>query len=127
MIGLVLVAVFLGTTLLVVAGYVAVNRRQLIASDALRARLSPTAPAAVASRILKDEKTSDIGALNGFLAGKEMTAVISNQLERSGSRRSVGEFVLISLLFASLGFLIGRKLGLVAAPFLAVAFAYIPY
>ena len=55
MIGLVLVAVFLGTTLLVVAGYVAVNRRQLMASDALRERLSPTAPAAVASSILKDE------------------------------------------------------------------------
>lgn len=127
MIGLVLVAVFLGTILLVVAVYVAVNRRQLMAGDALRARLSPTVPDRVASSILKDERTSEIGALNRFLAGKEMTAVISNQLERSGSRRSVGEFVLISLLFAAVGFLIGRKLGLLGAPLLALAIGYIPY
>jgi tight adherence protein B len=127
MIGLVLVAVFVGTILLVVAVYVAVNRRQLMAGDALRARLSPTVPGSIASSILKDERTSEIGALNRFLAGKEITGVISNQLEQAGSRRSVGEFVLISLLFATLGFLIGRRLGLLGAPLLAIAFGYIPY
>jgi tight adherence protein B len=127
MIGLVLAAVFLGTILLVVAGYVAVNRRQLLASDALRARLTPTAPANVASTILKDEKTSEISALNRMLAGKEITASISDQLERAGSRRTVGEFVLISLLFAAIGFVIGRRLGLLGAPLLAVAFGYGPY
>ena len=40
MMAFVLVAVFLGTVLLIVAGYVAINRRQLVAGDALRARLS---------------------------------------------------------------------------------------
>jgi len=128
MMALVLAGVFLGTILLILAGYVAVNRRQLVAGDALRARLAPSAPASVAaSSILKDETTSGFVALNRFLAGKDFTAALTAQIERSGSRLSVGEFVLLSLLCAGVGFLVGRSIGLLAAPLIAAACGYLPY
>ena len=128
MMALVLAAVFLGTILLILAGYVAVNRRQLVAGDTLRARLAPSAPASVAaSSILKDETTSGFVALNRFLAGKDFTAALTAQIERSGSRLSVGEFVLLSLLCAGVGFLVGRSIGLLAAPLIAAACGYLPY
>jgi tight adherence protein B len=128
MMALVLAAVFLGTILLILAGYVAVNRRQLVAGDTLRARLAPSAPASVAtSSILKDETTSGFVGLNRLLAGKDFTAALTAQIERSGSRLSVGEFVLLSLLCAGVGFLVGRSIGLLAAPLIAVACGYLPY
>lgn len=127
MIALVLAGVFLGTLLVVIAGYVLVNRRQLVAGDALRERLTPTAPAGLSASILKDEKTSEIGALNRMLAGKELTAVIGAQIERAGSRLSVGEFVLLSFVSGSVGFLIGRRIGILAAVLLALVFGYAPY
>jgi tight adherence protein B len=125
---LVLVGVFLGTLLLIIAGYVLVNRRQLIAADAFRARLAPAqAGGAVTSSILKEEKASDIGTLNRMLEGKDFTAAISAQLYKAGSKLSVGEFVLMSLVAASIGFFIGRRLGVFAAPLVALAFASLPY
>jgi tight adherence protein B len=127
MMGLVLAAVFLGTVLVVVAAYVVVNRRQLVASDAVRARLAPTVVAGVATSILKDDKASDIGTLNRMLAGKSFTATIGAQIERAGSRLSVGEFVLYTLVFAGAGFLVGRRIGFVTAPLVAAMFGYLPY
>jgi len=128
MMALVLAAVFLGTILLILAGYVAVNRRQLVAGDTLRARLAPSAPASVAtSSILRDETTSGFAGLNRLLAGKDFTAALTAQIERSGSRLSVGEFVLLSLLCAGVGFLVGRSMGLLVAPIFAAGCGYLPY
>lgn len=128
MMALVLAAVFLGTILLILAGYVAVNRRALVAGDTLRARLAPSAPASAAtSSILKDETTSGFVALNRLLAGKNFTAKLTAQIERAGSRLSVGEFVLLSLLCAGVGFLVGRSIGLLAAPLIAAGCGYLPY
>jgi tight adherence protein B len=128
MMALVLAAVFLGTILLILAGYVAVNRRQLVAGDTLRARLAPSAPASVAtSSILRDETTSGFVGLNRLLAGKDFTAALTAQIERSGSRLSVGEFVLLSLLCAGVGFLVGRSMGLLVAPIFAAGCGYLPY
>jgi tight adherence protein B len=125
---LVLVAVFLGTVLLIIAGYVLVNRRQLIAADAVRARLAPNpVGGAVSASILKEEKASDIGTLNRILEGKDFTAAISAQIYKAGSKLSVGEFVLLSLVSAGIGFFIGRRVGLFTAPFFALAFAFLPY
>lgn len=125
---LVLVAVFLGTVLLVLAGYIVINRRQLIAADSFRARMAP-APVGggVSSSILKEEKASDIGSLNRLLAGKEFTATISEQLYKAGSGMSAGEFVLMSLVSAGIGFFIGRRIDVYAAPLLALAFGYLPF
>ena len=63
MMALVLLAVFAGTMLLIVAGYVLVNRRRLAAADALRDRLAPAMAGGPSATILKDEKASDIAAV----------------------------------------------------------------
>lgn len=124
---LVLVAVFLGTVLLILAGYILVNRRQLIAADTFRARMAPAPVGGVSSSILKEEKASDIGTLNRLLAGRNVTATISDQLYRAGSGMSVGEFVLLSLVWAGIGFFVGRRIDAYAAPLLALAFGYLPF
>ena len=124
---LVLAGVFLGTILLVIAGYVVVNRRQLVAGDAFRARLAPAPVLGVTSSILKDERTSEILTLNRMLEGKNFTTAVATQIYRAGSKLSVGEFVLLSLVWASFGFLIGRRFDLLVAPLLAVGFGYLPY
>jgi len=127
MLALVLATVFIGAMLLIVAGYVVVNRRRLVAGDALRTRLSSTAPAGTTASILREEKTSDIGMLDRLLAGKSITTSISDQLDRAGSRQSVGEFVLLSLVAAGIGFLIGHRMGLLAAVLIAGAAGYLPF
>ncbi len=127
MLALVLVAVFVGTALVIIAAYVVINRRQLVASDAVRARLAPAAVTGAATSILKDDRASEIGTLNRMLAGKDITSSIGAQLERAGSRSSVGEFVMISLVFAAVGFLIGRRIGFITAPLVAGLFGYLPY
>jgi tight adherence protein B len=124
---LVLAGVFLGTILLIIAGYVLINRRQLVAADAFRARMAPTPAIGVTSSILKEEKASDIGTLNRMLAGRDLTATIAAQIYKAGSKLSVGEFVLLSLLWTGIGFFIGRRVGILAAPFMALAFGYLPF
>lgn len=124
---LVLVAVFLGTILLILAGYIVVNRRQLIAADSFRARMAPAPIGGVSSSILKEEKASDIGTLNRLLAGRDFTATISEQLYKAGSGMSVGEFVLLSLVWAAVGFFVGRRIDIFAAPLLALVFGYFPF
>ena len=128
MMALVLLAVFTGTMLLIVAAYVLVNRRRLAAADALRDRLAPAMAGGVAAAtILKDDKTSDIAALDRLLAGKGLTAAIAAQLERAGSRMSVGEFVLLTVFCGGVGFILGRRIGLVAVPLMVVLCGCIPY
>ena len=127
MMALVLLAVFAGTMLLIVAAYVLVNRRRLAAGDALRDRLAPAVAGGPSATILKDEKASDIAALDRLLAGKGLTAALSEQLERAGSRMSVGEFVLLSAFCGGVGLLLGRRFGLLAMPFFTVFLGAIPF
>ena len=127
MMALVLLAVFAGTMLLIVAAYVLVNRRRLAAGDALRDRLAPAMAGGAAATILKDDKASDIAALDRLLAGKGLTAALAEQLERAGSRMSVGEFVLLTAFCAGVGLLLGRRFGVLAMPFLAILLGAIPY
>ncbi len=128
MIALVLLAVFAGTVLLVMAAYTVINRRRLAAGDTLRARLAPTmAEGPSGATILKDQRTSDIAALDKFLQGKGLTSAIAAQIERAGSKLSVGEFVLLSLLCGVLGLLLGRRIGGVIVPFVTILAGAIPY
>lgn len=127
MMALVLLAVFAGTMLLIVAAYVLVNRRRLAAGDALRDRLAPAMAGGASATILKDDKASDIAALDRLLAGKGLTAALAGQLERAGSRMSVGEFVLLNALCGGVGILVGRRFGVVAMLFFAILLGTIPY
>jgi tight adherence protein B len=127
MLALVLAAVFMGTVLLVVAGYVVINRRQLVAGDVLRARLTPTASVGVTASILKHDRFSGFRSLNRLLDGKEFTSSVAVLLARAGARLSVGEFVLLSLVCAGIGFLVGHRIGLLAAVLVAIMLGSIPY
>jgi tight adherence protein B len=124
---LVLVAVFFGTMLLIAAGYVLVNRRQLVAGDTLRTRLAPATTVGETTRILRDDRASEIGTLNRMLAGKEFTASLSEKIYQAGSRLSVGEFVLLTVVFGGLGFLVGNRIGFLAAPLVGAIGASLPY
>lgn len=128
MIALILLVVFAGTLLLVVSAYMVLNRRRLAAGDTLRARLGPAVSGdAQATTILKEQRASDIAALDRLLQGKGLTASIERQIEQAGSKLSVGAFILLSLLCAMVGLLIGRRVGGVILPFLTVAGGAIPY
>src|SRR5690606_30372387 len=82
---LVLLGVFFGSALLIVAAYTLINRRRLVASDMLRARLAPVGPAVTSEQsILKDQRTSQLEFLNRMLEGKSAAGSISNLLERAG-------------------------------------------
>jgi tight adherence protein B len=127
-IALALLAVFTGTLLLVVGTYSFVNRKRLIAAEALRSRLAPaaTAPVAAAS-ILKEERASQLELLNRLLAGKSFTAALATELERAGSKQSVGEFVLVTAVCGAAGFYLGRRFGVPMALLLAGFAAAIPF
>lgn len=128
MIALILLVVFAGTMLLVVSAYMVLNRRRLAAGDTLRARLGPAVLGdAQATTILKEQRASDIAALDRLLQGKGLTASIERQIEQAGSKLSVGAFILLSLLCAMVGLLIARRAGGVILPFLTVAGGAIPY
>lgn len=123
----VLAAVFLGTLLLIAAAYVLVNRRQLIAGDTLRSRLSSTTTVGETAKILRDDRASEIGALNRILAGRDLTEFITTKLYQAGSRLSVGEFVLLTVVCGGLGALIGNRIGLLGAPLVGIIAASLPY
>lgn len=127
MLALVLVTVFIGTVLLVVAGYVVINRRQLVAGDVLRARLTPVESVDITASILKHERFSGFRGLNRLLDGRAVTASVADLLARAGSRLSVGEFVLLTLVFTGVGFLVGHRIGLLAAPLVAIMIGAVPY
>jgi tight adherence protein B len=106
MTGVVLVLVFVGAMLLVVGSFVFLNRRRLSAADAARLRVGD-AGGIVRSEaplsILRDERVSDVRALNELLSGKNFTIVLEKELTHAGSRQKPGEFLLFTLLSGMVG------------------------
>lgn len=121
MTAIVLVAVFVGALLLVVGAFVFLNRRRLSAADAARIRVGDSggilrsdAPIS----ILRDERVSDVAALNELLSGRNLTMRLERELAHAGSRQKPGEFLLFTLLGAMIGltafqFLMGGVLSLI--------------
>jgi tight adherence protein B len=91
----VLSLIFLGTLGLVVGGYVFVNRRSLTEADLARDRLSAPEAADRTWRLLKDERVSDLGFINGILAGKSWVEELGLMLTRAGVSMKPGAFVLV--------------------------------
>jgi tight adherence protein B len=108
MTGLLVALVFFGTIFAIVGGFVFLNRRRLKSVDAARARLSD-APSLIResggapSTILRDQRVSNIGALNELLSGRGVTLQLSRELARAGSVQKPGEFLLLSALVAMIG------------------------
>ncbi len=120
----VLLVVFLATLLLVVGGYTYANRRRLSASDVIRSRLlddlTPAAPQAEAQLIRQRQVSSSIPFLDRLLEGKEFTVTARAQLDRAGSKQTVGTFALTMVVAAAVAGLAGTR---VAGPLLGAALA----
>ena len=126
---LILGLVFVGTVLLLVGTVAFVNRRRLAAADAARSRLKMVgnAPGAVAS-ILRDQRASEVAALNRLLAGKAYTEWVTRELERAGSKRRPGELVLMGAVAAVVLFFVGQNfIGMPVSLGFAAAGLALPY
>src|SRR5436190_359039 len=83
---LLLAAVFIGTVGVLIGGYLFINRRTLAQADAALDRLRErdrAAPDSIRS-ILRESNVSDLPALDRLLAGRDVTAIISEQLQKAG-------------------------------------------
>lgn len=126
---LILIAVFAGTMMLVVATYQYVNRQKLVARDLIQQRLASDAAlsAGPALSILKEERASSLEFLNRLLEGRGFTAALSTQLERAGSRQTVGAFLLTVAVVAAVGWLLGNRAGLAGAIVFGALGALLPF
>lgn len=123
MTAIVLLSVFLGALLLVVGAFVFINRRRLSAADAARIRVGEAGGilrSDVPLSILRDERVSDVKAINELLSGRNLTLQLERELTHAGSRQKPGEFLLFTLLSAMVGltlfqFIIGGLASLVGA------------
>ncbi len=123
MTAIVLVSVFLGALLLVVGTFFFINRRRLSAADAARIRVGDSGGLLRGDEpisILRDERASDVQALNEMLSGRNLTIRLERELMHAGSKQKPGEFFLFTLLSAMVGltlfqFIVGGMLSLVGA------------
>jgi Flp pilus assembly protein TadB len=118
---LVLVLVFAGSLGLVVGLYAVVNRRRLAAVAAAREQLAGGGSRAEQISILRDNRASSVKVLDRMLTGTSLNAMLEDELRRSGLRRSVGEFVLASVLCGALAFWAGVQWFPTFAPLMGIA------
>jgi len=106
---LTLAFVFLGTIALLVGTWTFLNRSSLTVSDAALERLREVEQAQDAARsILRDESVSTLPALDRLLGGREVTARLTDRLQRAGLEMSPGVFVLASGITAFGVMILGR-------------------
>ncbi len=110
---LLLVSVFVGALLLVVGGFVFVNRRRLASADAIRSRLGGgTGGGIIRSEvpisILRDSRVSDIPVLEQMLSGRGLAFWLEREIAQAGSRQRPGEVLLFSILSGLIGLSIAQ-------------------
>ena len=107
---LLLAAVFIGTVGVLIGGYLFINRRTLAQTDAALQRLRErdrSTPDSVRS-ILRETNVSDLPALDRLLAGRGITAVVAEQLQKAGLEHTTpASFVLRVIISAAIGFTLG--------------------
>jgi tight adherence protein B len=107
---LVLAAVFIGTVGVLIGGYLFINRRTLAQADAALERLRERdrqTPDSVRS-ILRESNVSDLPALDRLLAGRGVTAVVAEQLQKAGLEETTpASFILRVAISTFAGFLLG--------------------
>ena len=112
---LVLLAVFVSVVGLMVGAYVFFNRKSLETSEAAIERLRTIEHAPTAARsILRELNVSDMPVFDRLLAGRDVTQVLTHQIQRAGVAMTPGSFLL------RVG--IGGMLGLTVARFATTAF-----
>ena len=122
--GLLLLLVFFGILLLMVGGYAFLNRKQLQQAEDSRARLLGLDTQPVS--IFRQEQASGLSFLNKMLSGKSLTGTIANELRKAGSDRKPGEALLILVVAALVGFMIGQRGGIAFGIVFAILFAFVP-
>lgn len=107
---IILALVFLGTIGVMVGAYVYVNRRRLSAADAALERLREAdvvaADRASVRGILRDVSVSDLPAFDRILAGKDLTARITELLQKAGDSSTPGSLLLRAAVIGAVGFLL---------------------
>lgn len=121
---LALFLVFAGSALLVVGLYAFANRKRLAAREALRERTVPHPP--LPESLLRDERKSAVPLLDRVLTSHPLTPFIERQLQRAGSRFSVGEFLLGSAALAAIAWLVVEPYGVWQGVTAMIAAALLP-
>ena len=107
---LLLAAVFIGTVGVLIGGYLFINRRTLAQADAALERLRDrdrATPDSVRS-ILREANVSDLPALDKLLAGRDVTAVVTEQLQKAGlDQTTPASFILRLIVSTVVGFVLG--------------------
>jgi tight adherence protein B len=107
---LLLAAVFIGTVGVLIGGYLFINRRTLAQADAVLERLRERdrgTPESVRS-ILRESNVSDLPVLDRLLAGRGITAVVAEQLQRAGLEQTTpASFILRVIVSTGIGFIVG--------------------
>lgn len=125
---LILIVVFFGIVLLIVALYGVINRESLEAADAAREQLRTSHGGTIAAiSILRDDRSSEIPFLNRLLTGRALTTRIAIELARAGSDRKAGQFLLSSIAFAVGGLVVGQRYGIIVSFALAIVGASVPF
>jgi|SRR5688500_872352 len=107
---LLLAAVFIGTVGVLIGGYLFINRRTLAQADAALQRLRErdrATPDSVRS-ILRESNVSDLPALDRILAGRGVTSLVAEQLQKAGlDTVTPASFILRVIIAAAIGFTLG--------------------
>src|SRR5690349_8159421 len=107
---LLLAAVFIGTLGVLLGGYLFINRKTFAQADAALQRLRERdrqTPDSTRS-ILRESNVSDLPALDRLLAGRGVTAIVAEQLQRAGLEDiTPAAFILRVIISTFVGFLLG--------------------
>src|SRR5215831_5566298 len=107
---LLLAGVFIAVVGVLIGGYLFINRRTLAQADAALDRLRErdrNTPDSVRS-ILREANVSDLPALDKLLAGRGVTAIVSEQLQRAGLEQTTpASYILRIVVTTGIGFVLG--------------------
>src|SRR5690242_18445286 len=103
-----LAGVFLGTVGLLVGAYLFANRRKLSATDAAleRLRKADQADAGGVRSILRRANVSELPALDRLLAGRGVTAMVAEQMQKAGLIGTPASFILRIVISTVFGFVV---------------------
>jgi len=107
---LLLAGVFIAVVGVLIGGYLFINRRTLAQADAALDRLRErdrSTPDSVRS-ILREANVSDLPALDKLLAGRGITSVVAEHLQRAGLEQTTpASYILRVVVAAGIGFVLG--------------------
>lgn len=118
---------FITTLFLVIGAWTFARRREFEASRRANNILEEkVAPLETTTTLVRDQRVSQVEWINRHLSQAKFTATLSDRLRRADLKMRPGHFLLLTVLFAVIGFLIGSIWGWMIELLLAAIFATIP-